>query len=52
MLLDEEKKVIQDALVGLDKYKSEIWQEGDDIWYEVYLPLRELLEKDERRFTF
>lgn len=52
MLLDEEKQVIKTALDTLDRYKSEIWQQGDDIWYEIYLPLKELLEKDERRFTF
>ena len=52
MLLEEEKKIIRSALNTLDRYKSESWQEGDDFWYEVYLPLQELLEKDEKRFTF
>lgn len=52
MLLEEERKTIIEALQALDKYKEESWQEGDDIWYEVYLPLKELLQKDEQRFTF
>ena len=52
MLLDEEKQTIKSALIALDKYKEESWQEGADIWYEVYLPLKELLEKDQQRFTF
>lgn len=52
MLLDEEKQIIKTALDTLDRYKNESWQQGDDFWFEIYLPLKELLEKDEQRFTF